>query len=317
MGELNGASAGTNKKTARRPSAPTAGVTAVSAPKKRARVAGPNVDPMSKVLATGPRIPVTAAVAVAVFLHVGMAAGATAASLFDEIFAWHRGIRDVVDYRLSQYEMDILREEEPPPPEPEEEPKAEPEPEPTPQVKDPTPPPEAAPPQPAEAAKVLTADPTPSEGPVDLTDTFVTGSGSTYAGGTTSSEGTSKTAVYNPAAAPTGVPGGTGTAPAPPAPPRRDDKSRVPGLLGSTDWTDCPFPGEADAEQIDQAFVLIQVKVKPDGSPENVSVVQDPGHGFGREARKCAMRKKYSNGLDPDGNAVGGMTKPFRVRFER
>ena len=62
---------------------------------------------------------------------------------------------------------------------------------------------------------------------------------------------------------------------------------------------------------------MIQVKVKPDGSPENVTVVQDPGHGFGREARKCAMRKKYSQGLDPDGNPVGGTTKPFRVRFER
>ncbi|MBX3219638.1 MAG: energy transducer TonB [Labilithrix sp.] len=271
---------------------------------------------MSKVLATGPRIPVAVTAAVAVFLHVGMAAGATAASLFDEIFEWHRGVREVVDYRLSQYEMEILKEEEPPPPEPEEEAKPEPE-EAKPEVKDPTPPPEAAPPQPAEAAKVLTADPTPSEGPVDLTDSFVTGSGSTYAGGTTSSDGTSKTAVYNPAAAPTGVPGGTGTGTAPPAPVRREDKSRAPGLLGSVDWNDCPFPAEADAEQIDQAFVLIQVKVKPDGSPDNVSVVQDPGHGFGREARKCAMRKKYSNGLDPDGNAVGGTTKPFRVRFER
>ena len=100
-------------------------------------------------------------------------------------------------------------------------------------------------------------------------------------------------------------------------PPRKEDKSRPPGLLGSVDWNDCPFPGEADAEQIDHAFVMIQVKVKPDGSPETVSVLQDPGHGFGREARKCAMRKKYSQGLDPDGNAIGGTTKPFRVRFER
>jgi hypothetical protein len=29
------------------------------------------------------------------------------------------------------------------------------------------------------------------------------------------------------------------------------------------------------------------------------------------------MRKKYSQGLDPDGTAIGGTTKPFRVRFER
>src|SRR5262249_13006431 len=140
------------------------------------------------------------------------------------------------------------------------------------------------------------------------------GSGSTYAGGTTSSDGTSKKAVYNPAAVPTGAPAGTGTTP---APARTEDKSRPPGLLGSTDWNDCPFPGEADADQIDQAFVTVQVNVRPDGSPESVAIVQDPGHGFAREARKCAMRKKYATGLDPDGRPVGGSTKPFRVRFER
>ena len=313
MGDLNGASAGARKQTPARASAP-----AVAAVKRPRIVSPPRADPMSKVLATGPRLPVSVTIAVAILLHVGMAGGATAAALFDEIFAWHRAVRDVVDYRLSQYEMEIIKEEAPPPPEPEPEPEPEAKPEPVeeakPVVKEQAP---EAPPQPAEAAKVLTADPTPNEGPVDLTNSFVTGSGSTYAGGTTSSDGTSKTAVYNPAAAPTGVPGGTGTAPAPAVTVRKDDKSRVPGLLGSVDWNDCPFPGEADAEQIDQASVMIQVKVKPDGSPENVVVVQDPGHGFGREARKCAMRKKYSNGLDPDGNSIGGMTKPFRVRFER
>lgn len=273
-------------------------------------------DPMAKVLEAGARIPVAITVAAAIVLHVGMAAGATAASLFDEIFAWHRSVRDVIDARLAPYEMDVMKEAPPPPPPPEEEPKPEPpHDDPKPVVKESAPPPEPAVAQPAEAAKVLTAEPNPNEGPVDLTNTFVTGSGSTYAGGTTSANGTSKTAVYNPAAAPTGVPGGTGTASAPP--PRRDDKSRVPSLLGAVDWGDCPFPGEADAEQIDQAFVIIQVRVKPDGSPENVTIIQDPGHGFGREARKCAMRKKYAEGLDPDGHAIAGTTKPFRVRFVR
>lgn len=193
-------------------------------------------DPMSKVLASGQRLSVAATVAAAIFLHVGMAAGATAASLFDEIFAWQKGIHDVIAYRLSQYEVDIIKETPPPPPP--EEPKPEPEPEKPPEKA--PPPPEAPPPVPAEAAKVLTADPTPNDGPVDLTNSFVTGSGSTYAGGTTSSEGTSKVAVYNPAATPKGVPGGTGTGTAPP--PRKEDKSRQPGLLGSVDWRDCPFP---------------------------------------------------------------------------
>ena len=72
-----------------------------------------------------------------------------------------------------------------------------------------------------------------------------------------------------------------------------------------------------DAEQIDNQAVMIQVKVRPDGTPESVAILQDPGHGFGREARRCAMRKKFSPGLDPDGNAISGMTRPFKVRFER
>ncbi|HVH44202.1 MAG TPA: energy transducer TonB [Labilithrix sp.] len=303
MGDLNGTAAGRREATIARVPRSTG---------KRARViVGPAIDPLSKVLADGPRLPVAVTVALTILLHVGFAAGGTAAALLSELFAWQRNLRELVDYRLSQYEMDIVKEAPPPEPEP---PKPEPEPEPEkPVVKDTTPPPEA-PPQPAQAAKILAAEPTPNE-TVDLRDAIITGSGDTYAGGQTTEKGTSKIAVYNPAAAPTGVPGGIGTAPAPAV--RREDKTRVPGLLGSVDWNDCPFPGEADAEQIDQAYVMIQVKVKPDGSPENVTVVQDPGHGFGREARKCAMRKKYSQGLDADGNSVGGMTKPFRVRFER
>lgn len=306
MGDLNGAKAGgRSKNAARLPSKP--------GPYRSPalRLAGPDQDPMSRVLSNNGRVPVAVTAAFAVFLHVGMAAGATAASMFQEIFAWQKAIHDMVSYRLDQYEVDVVKEQPPEPPKPEPEPEPE-----KPAPKDPTPPPEAPPPALAEVGKVLTADPTPSDGPVDLTNTFVSGSGSDFAGGRSSAEGTSKKPVYNPAAVATGSPTGTGTGPAAP-PPRKDDKSKQPGLLGSVDWNDCPFPGEADAEQIDHAFVMIQVKVKPDGSPENVSVLQDPGHGFGREARKCAMRKKYSQGLDPDGNPIAGTTKPFRVRFER
>jgi protein TonB len=257
-------------------------------------------------------VPVSVTIWAAVILHAGMAAGATAAAHFGELFAWEREIREVISYRLSQYEVDLIKEAPPPPPPPPEEPQPEPERElakPIPKDQPPAPPP-----PPAEAGKVLTSDPDPNA-PVDLTNSFVTGDADQYRGGTSSAKGTSKTAIYNPAAANTGVPGGTGTAPAPR--PTKDDKSRAPGLLGGVDWSDCPFPGEADAEQIDQAFVLIQVKVKADGSPEAVSILQDPGHGFGREAKKCAMRKRYANGLDVDGNPVPGTTKPVRVRFER
>lgn len=273
-------------------------------------------DPLASVLSMGPRVPVSVLLAFTIVFHAGVAGAATAAALFNEIFAWNRAIRDAVTFKLAQsYEVEVEKEKEkekekePPPPEEKEEPK--------PVIKEATPPPDQ-PPQPpaaAEAAKVLTADPDPNE-PVDMTNTIVQGNADKYAGGQSANNGTSKTAVNNLNAQPNGVPGGTGTAPAPPPPPKVD-RSRKAGLLGSSDWTDCPFPAEADAEQIDQAFVLIQVRVKPDGNPETVTVVQDPGHGFGREARKCAMRKKFTSALDADGNAIPATTNPFRVRFER
>ena len=272
-------------------------------------------DPLAGVLSMGPRIPVSVLVAFTIVFHAGVAGAASAAALFSEISAWNRAMKEIVLFKLAQsYEVEVEKEKEkekepePPPPEEKEEPK--------PLVKQAEPPPDA-PPQPpaaAEAAKVLTADPDPNE-PVDMTNTIVQGNSENFAGGVTAKDGTSKTAVTNPNAQATGVPGGTGTAPAPAAP--RVDRSRKASITGSSDWNDCPFPAEADAEQIDQAFVLIQVRVKPDGSPETVAVVQDPGHGFGREARKCAMRKKYTTALDPDGNPVAGQTNPFRVRFER
>lgn len=300
MGALNGAAA---PKSGRRPEHAFVGVK-------------PGLDPMAGVLSMGPRIPVALTVAFAIVLHAGFAGAATAAALFGELFAWNRALREVVIFKLAQsYEVEI--EKEPPPPEPEPEEEEKPPEEPKPVVKE-APQPEDPPPQPpaaAEAAKVLTAEPDPNE-PVDMSDTIVQGNADTYAGGISANAGTSKVAVRNPAAVATGVVGGTGTAPAPPPPPKVD-RSRKAGLLGSVDWSDCPFPAEADAEQIDQAFVLIQVKVRADGTPDAVTVVQDPGHGFGREARKCAMRKRYTTALDVDGRPIPGATNAFRVRFDR
>jgi protein TonB len=266
------------------------------------------VDPLSGVLTMGPRIPVAAIIALAVVLHAGAAAGGTAAALFAEIVSWNRALRDAVSARLAQtYDIDVAKPQELPP----EPPKVE-EKEPPPPAKEV--PKEAPPPAQAQAAKIIAQEPDKDE-VVDMRDSFVQGTGATYAGGITSSNGTSKDAVRNVAAAPTGVPGGTGTSGAQPA--VRLDKSRGASLSGSSDWGDCPFPAEADAEQVDQAYVTLQVKVRADGSPESATVVQDPGQGFGREARKCAMRKRYQTAQDVDGNAIAGQTKPFRVHFTR
>lgn len=208
-------------------------------------------------------------------------------------------------------EFEILREETPPPA-------------PTataaqPEAKAPPPRPAAAtpppPPAPAQAAKVLTAEPKPDE-PLDLTgNTIVQGNADSFAGGFTTSNGTNNTAV-NAMPSPTGVPGGTGQVQAPPPPPPGPDRSRTASLGGGGEWS-CPFPAEADTAQVDEAFVTLQVDVKADGTASTVRVLSDPGNGFGREARRCAMNKRYATALDHDGMAIAGTTKAFRVHFSR
>lgn len=79
-------------------------------------------------------------------------------------------------------------------------------------------------------------------------------------------------------------------------------------------WS-CPWPAEADA--IDDAVAVVQITVDPAGRAARVDLVNDPGYGFGREARRCALRETYAPALDRDGRAVLGTTKPIRVRFAR
>ena len=45
--------------------------------------------------------------------------------------------------------------------------------------------------------------------------------------------------------------------------------------------------------------------------------VEDPGHGFGRAARMCALAHRYQPGLDKNGAAAVATTPPFNVRFTR
>jgi protein TonB len=205
-------------------------------------------------------------------------------------------------------EIDVTKEEPPPPPPP---PTAEPEVKP-----EPVAPPHhvrevAPPPAPAQAAKVLTQEPNPDE-PVDLTgNTIIQGNAENYAGGFTSADGKSANAVHI-MAAPTGVPGGTGAVRAPPV--AGPDRSRR-ASVGETQWN-CPFPPEADVAQIDEAYVMLQVDVSADGTPSAVRVLTDPGNGFGREARPCALRKRFSPALDHDGTPIPSTIK-VRVSFTR
>jgi protein TonB len=207
-------------------------------------------------------------------------------------------------------EIEVIRDEPTPPPPPPEE-TAKPE-EPPPVVK--AAPREAPPPAPApaQAAKVLTQEPDPNE-PVDLTgNTIVQGNADSYAGGTTSANGTSTRAV-RALASPTGVPNGTG-APTATAKPSGPDRSR-PISLGATEWN-APFPPEADTAQIDEAYVMLQIDFRADGTVSGVRVLADPGNGFGREARRYALNLHLPPALDHDGNPIPTTLKT-KVHFSR
>jgi protein TonB len=170
-----------------------------------------------------------------------------------------------------------------------------------PRVEPPRPPPRHAPPAPgeprprppAQAGQVIAQAPNPSA-PLDLTgEAFVTGTAANYAGGFTSSTGTSAKAVES----------------------RAVDLSRPVGLVNG-EWR-CPWPTTADSADIDRAVAVVEVRVRVDGTAESVSVVRDPGMGFGEAAVGCALRELYEPARDRSGAAVAALSPPIRVRFTR
>lgn len=163
---------------------------------------------------------------------------------------------------------------------------------------------EKAAPVAAQAAKVMTAEP---KEVLDFGETFVQGNAASYAGGVTEAGGTSKKAVRDANARAFGVEGGKGTGAA--------DLSREPSLADGVKW-DCPFPKEADDDGLDTGVVTLKVTISANGTVDDIAVKTDPGHGFGREARRCALRKRWQTGLDRAGKAVTA-TKLLNVRFTR
>lgn len=160
-----------------------------------------------------------------------------------------------------------------------------------------------APAAPAQAGQIAAA----SDAPVDFTGSaFVVGSGSSYAGGTTTARGTSRAPVSG-AVAPNGQ--GDGRAAA---------RSRARAVtLDQASWN-CPWPAEADARQVDQETVVIRVAVRADGRVDHVDVLDDPGFGFGRAARDCALASRsFAPALDPQGAPVAAQSPPIRIHFFR
>lgn len=293
-------------------------------------------DPLAAVLALGNRASRVGAVfglSLAVTTHGAASAQAVASASLREMRQMVAEMRaGIHDFLWASYEVDLTppkaeeKPPEPPPPEPEPEPEPEPQPQqappptntpPPPPQDDPydTPPP--PPPAAAEATKVLTQESDPEE-VVDLTNVIASGEGQGVGYGRVAGAGTAKTPTFNPHAKVGGTVRGTGTgAPAPPPPPAPagPDRSR-PARAIRANWK-CPFPPEADVDQIDFARVTIAVTVRPDGTPLSVKVISDPGSGFGRAARMCALGQRFEPALDRAGNAITATTPPFVVRFDR
>jgi TonB family protein len=58
----------------------------------------------------------------------------------------------------------------------------------------------------------------------------------------------------------------------------------------------CDFPREADTASIDDAIVSVALTVDAAGKVTDVSIVKDPGHGFGDAAKPCARKMTFEPG---------------------
>jgi periplasmic protein TonB len=265
-------------------------------------------DPMSRVLGldahSGPLAWLGYTLA-AIALFLGLIVGARVVTLLLESMNPPEAAEVV-----PPQEIDVMKEDAPPPPPVPEATEAKPEPvAPPPAAKavHEAPPPPAAP---AQAAKVLAQEPDPNE-PVDLTgNTIVQGNADAYAGGTTAANGTSARAVRT-ITGPEGVAGGTAPPQAKPTP----SACARAASVGGTEWN-APFPPEADTAQVDEAYVTLQIDVRPDGTASAVRVLTDPGNGFGREARRYALAQHYPSAIGNDCQPIAGTVK-FRVHFSR
>jgi protein TonB len=106
---------------------------------------------------------------------------------------------------------------------------------------------------------------------------------------------------------PGGVVGGVGVPAGPPAP---ATPAKVHGPVT------CAFPPESDDDKVDAARVVLRLTVEANGKASSVKVLADPGHGFGRAARGCALGFKYDPAKDGNGAPMKSDTT-LVIRFQR
>jgi len=234
------------------------------------------------------------AIALTLFFHG--AAAARTALIHAEVITWTQHLDAVIDHKLRQ-EVDIETLTPPSKKIVEEEKRVEPVP-----VTHMEQQPVAA----AKAAQILAKN----DDVLDFSDNvFTVGNSERFSGGATLAKGTNDKPPDTPKVEEKGL------QQAPPPQIVSVDLSRTATLAGSGEWR-CPFPPEADSDSVDEASAIIEVIVGATGKAQTASILQDPGHGFGREARACAMRESYVPALDKAGNPVAS-SKKFRVKFER
>jgi protein TonB len=94
-------------------------------------------------------------------------------------------------------------------------------------------------------------------------------------------------------------------------------RSRARALtLDQSAWN-CPWPAEADAEQVNEQTVVLQARVGADGRAEHVDLLSDPGFGFGAAASLCALRTRFEPAWDGAGQPISSESPPIRVHFFR
>jgi protein TonB len=162
--------------------------------------------------------------------------------------------------------------------------------------------PRARPAPPAQAGQPAAASPEP----VDFTGSaFIVGSGASNAGGATTSTGTSRKPAFG-TAAPGEIAGATVAA----------RNHARPVSLDQAAWN-CPWPAEADAQQVDEQTVVLRASVRADGRADHVDVLSDPGFGFGSAARLCALGTHFEPARDAAGQPMAAESPPVRVHFFR
>ena len=165
--------------------------------------------------------------------------------------------------------------------------------------------PGAKPPPPAQAGRLVAKEPSDDE--VDFTDfTVVSGESARFAGGVTAPSGTNPNAVRTSTVDPNARPGG----------PQGEGSLAAPVRLFARDWT-CPWPEQAEMLGITEQTVVIRAMVDTAGRAKKVTLLADPGHGFGTAAVSCARTAKFQPARDRNGTEYAATSPPIRVRFTR